>query len=91
MPSEKTLLGLYLAQQAMDAGMTYNALNRGATEMNPILGQDPNKMLMKKGALTGASLMALKGLDKKERKKALIIMNALYGLLLANNLYQNYK
>lgn len=70
-------LPVYVGGQAADLVSTLQALNRGAKEVNPVLGSNPAKNAAIKAGITAATAY---GLDKlSHRHKALALVLSLIG------------
>lgn len=79
-PSSKSLMTLYgsfAAFQALDMISTVQARNRGAREVNPIMGGSYGGAAATKALLAAGSVTAVALIAKKNRKAAFITMVAL--------------
>jgi hypothetical protein len=87
----KALYGAYGAVQTLDMLSTIQARNRGAREANPLMAGSYGQAAATKALYVGATVAALRLLEKKNRKAALVTMVALNlasGAVVANN-YRN--
>ena len=85
----KTLLVTYGAVQGLDMASTMKARNRGAVEANPLMQGGYGKGLAVKAALGAVSVFAVRAIEKKSRKAAVITMIAMNvgtAAVVANNL-----
>jgi hypothetical protein len=79
-PSPKilnALYGSYGALQALDMASTMSARTRGARELNPILDGGYGQATATKALLAAASVGAVRLIQQKSRKAALVTMIAL--------------
>lgn len=89
--SLKVLYGSYGALQALDMMSTMQARNRGAREVNPIMGGSYKQAAATKVLMAAATMASVKVIAKKNRKAAVVMMVALNvatGAIVANN-YRN--
>jgi hypothetical protein len=92
--SSKLLTSLYVTtavMQALDVHSTYQALNRGAIEANPLVsGMTGNKaaFVAAKAAVATASIMAARRMAEHNRMAAILTMvgiNSAYAMIVAHN------
>ncbi len=90
----KALPALYAsfgALQALDAASTYRALDRGASEANPVLkgiASNPGAMVAVKAASFASTVYLAERLWKKNRTAAVVAMtcvNAAYAVIVSHN------
>ena len=90
-PSSKTvtvLAGSYGALQGLDMYSTIIARNRGAREVNPLMNTGYAQATALKAVMTATTVIAMKQLEKKNKKAAiatLVAMNAVSGAVIATN------
>jgi hypothetical protein len=78
-PSSASLRALfvsYSAVQALDMTSTIKARNNGAIEANPVMQGSYAKGMAVKAALGAATMVAVRSLEKKNKKAAIITMIA---------------
>ena len=73
----KTLYGSYGALQTLDMVSTIQARNAGAREVNPVMAGSYGQATAVKVLLAAGTVAAVRALDKKNHKAALITMIAL--------------
>ena len=79
-PSSKALNALYGGYgvlQTLDMVSTIQARNRGAREVNPLMGGSYGEAATVKVLVAAATMAAIKQLEKKSRKAAFVTMIAL--------------
>ena len=85
----KTLFATYGVVQGLDMASTMKARNRGAVEVNPVMGGSFGKGMAVKAALGAVSFLAVRAIEKKSKKAAVITMIAMNvgtAAVIANNL-----
>jgi len=86
---------LHTLLQGLDTGTTLAGISRGGRELNPVLSLFPNhpyaSVLIPKAGLTTAIPAMTSKMSKEDAKKTYNIINAIYGLILLNNLRQLAK
>ena len=85
----KTLFATYGVVQGLDMASTMKARNRGAVEANPVMGGSYGKGMAVKAALGAVSFFAVRAIEKKSKKAAVITMIAMNvgtAAVIANNL-----
>jgi hypothetical protein len=73
----KTLFVTYGVVQGLDMASTMMARNRGAIEANPVMAGSYGKGMAVKAALGGMSYLAVRAIEKKSKKAAVITMIAM--------------
>ena len=73
----KTLFVTYGVVQGLDMASTMMARSRGAVEANPVMGGSYGKGMAVKAALGAVSFFAVRALEKKSKKTAIITMIAM--------------
>ena len=85
----KTLFVSYAVVQGLDMASTVHARNRGAVEANPIMKGSYAKGVAVKAALGAVTLLAVRVIEKKSKKAAIITMiaaNVATAAVVANNM-----
>lgn len=85
----KTLFVTYGVVQGLDMASTMQARNRGAIEANPAMQGSYGKGMAVKAALGAVSFLAVRAIEKKSKKAAIITMIAMNvgtAAVVANNL-----
>jgi hypothetical protein len=85
----KTLLATYGVVQGLDMASTMKARNRGAVEANPLMQGSYAKGIAVKAAMGAVTMLAMRGLEKKNKKAAVITMIAMNvgtAMVVANNM-----
>jgi hypothetical protein len=72
----RALFASYGAVQALDMASTIKARNNGAIEANPVMQGSYAKGMAMKAALGAATMVAVRSIEKKNRKAAIITMIA---------------
>ena len=73
----KTLFVTYGVVQGLDMASTMKARNRGAVEANPAMAGSYGKGMAVKAALGAVSFLAVRAIEKKSKKAAIITMIAM--------------
>ena len=73
----KTLFVTYGVVQGLDMASTMKARNRGAIEGNPVMQGSYGKGIAVKAALGAVSFFAVRAIEKKSKKAAIITMIAM--------------
>ena len=73
----KTLFATYGVVQGLDMASTMVARNRGAIEANPVMRGSYGRGMAVKAALGGISFLAVRAIEKKSKKAAVITMIAM--------------
>jgi hypothetical protein len=85
----RTLFVSYAAVQGLDMVSTMRARNRGAVEANPFMQGNYARGMAVKAAFGAVTMLAVRGIEKKSRKAAIITMiaaNVGTAAVIANNL-----
>jgi hypothetical protein len=85
----RTLFVTYGVVQGLDMASTMAARNRGAVEANPLMQGSYGKGIAMKAAMGAVTIFAVRAIEKKSRKAAVITMIALNvgtAAIIANNL-----
>jgi hypothetical protein len=85
----KTMAVTYGVVQGLDMASTMKARNRGAVEANPVMQGSYAKGFAMKAALGAVSVFAVRAIEKKSKKAAIITMIAMNvgtAAVVANNL-----
>ncbi len=85
----KTLVVTYGVVQGLDMASTMKARNRGAVEANPVMQGGYGKGMAMKAALGAVSVLAVRAIEKKSKKAAIVTMIAMNvgtATVVANNL-----
>ena len=85
----RTLLATYGVVQGLDMASTMKARNRGAVEANPVMQGSYGKGIAMKAAMGAVTMLAVRGIEKKSKKAAvitLIAMNVGTAAVVANNM-----
>ena len=85
----RTLFATYGVVQGLDMVSTIKARNRGAVEANPAMQGSYGKGMAMKAAMGAVSVLAVRAIEKKSKKAAIITMIALNvgtAAVIANNL-----
>jgi len=85
----KTLFVTYGVVQGLDMASTIAARNRGAVEVNPLMRGGYGKGMVVKAALGAVTMLAVRGIEKKSKKAAVMTMIAINvgtAAVIANNL-----
>lgn len=85
----KTLAVTYGVVQGLDMASTMKARNRGAVEANPVMQGSYAKGIAMKAALGAVSVFAVRAIEKKSKKAAILTMisvNVATAAVVANNL-----
>lgn len=72
----RALIASYGAVQGLDMATTIRARNRGAIEANPVMQGSYAAGIVTKAALGAATMFAVRSMEKKSRKAAIITMVA---------------
>lgn len=86
----RTLYATYGVVQGLDMVSTVIARNRGAVEVNPVMQGSYARGLAVKAALGAVTILAVRAIEKKNKKAALVTMIALTvgtALVVANNIH----
>ena len=85
--TEKVMIGVNVGLQIGDIHSTARGLEKGAMEVNPILGKNPNleKLLALKAVTGAASYYLLSQMDHTERKIYLVGLATLFSFVVYNN------
>jgi hypothetical protein len=89
----RTLYATYGVVQGLDMASTMVARNRGAVEANPVMQGSYAKGVAVKAALGAVTVLAVRGIEKKSKKAAIITMiglNVATAAVVAKNI-QNAK
>lgn len=89
----RTLYATYGIVQGLDMASTVVARNRGAVEVNPVMQGSYAKGVAVKAALGAVTVLAVRGIEKKSKKAAIITMiglNVATAAVVAKNI-QNAK
>lgn len=89
----RTLYATYGVVQGLDMASTMVARNRGAVEANPVMQGSYAKGVAVKAALGAVTVLAVRGIEKKSKKAAIITMiglNVATAAVVAKNV-QNAK
>ena len=89
----RTLYATYGVVQGLDMASTIVARNRGAVEVNPVMQGSYAKGVAVKAALGAITVLAVRGIEKKSKKAAIITMiglNVATAAVVAKNI-QNAK
>jgi hypothetical protein len=73
----KTLFVTYGVVQGLDMASTMKARNRGAIEANPAMNGSYGKGMAVKAALGAVSFLAVRAIEKKSKKAAIVTMIAM--------------
>ena len=85
----KTLLATYAVAQGLDMASTIKARSRGAVEANPVMQGSYGKGIAVKAAMSAVTMLAVRGMEKKSKKAAVITMIAMNvgtAAVVANNM-----
>jgi len=85
----RTLLATYAVVQGLDMASTMTARKRGAVEANPVMQGGYGKGIAVKAAMGAVTMLAVRGIEKKSKKAAVITMIAMNvgtAMVVANNM-----
>jgi hypothetical protein len=85
----RTMFATYGVVQGLDMVSNYAARNRGAVEANPVMRGSYGKGIAVKAAMGAATIFAVRAIEKKSKKAAIVTMIALNvgtAAVIANNL-----
>jgi len=84
----KIALGAMFASSQADLITTCQAIDRGAIELNPVLGQNKSQIVVTKEVMTGLTMLSMWELNKKKPKLAFWVtlgVAGIYAVLAVHN------